>query len=658
MMKKQQNMNRLADVLLERQKKDPPRLVGSSTPGGPTDIETRITRLPTPIGNEDDVLTVFDDGGDLVPAWKPPASASVAELDDIGDVNASTPSNGDVLTWDSTPGEWVNSPPAAGYTDEQVRDVVGATLVAGNNIDITVSDGSDTITIDVEALTSVDITDFNTAVDERARDAVGIALVAGNNIDITVNDAGDTITIDVEALTESDIAGLVSDLASLSSSSHAALTIADTATVNLTLVGQLLSADVISPLIISEASSPGTPAATTAELRLDSGTNGIQTLTWKSDEAFSYIIGRDEYIIVKNATGGTLNPGTPVYINGVASGVPTVAKAKADDLTTAKVAGVLADSIANNGFGRCFHYGYTSTMDTSGYAAGDTLWLSEATAGALRTTPPSDLNYNVKIGQVLTVGNPGSFLVQLEQEERTIMTTKGDLLTRSSTQNVRQPVGADGEVLKSDSSVTTGVTWVNVNTLISSTADPSFVALTPPINGNFSWINQGSATVSTTDGGIYLAVAAAAGVNVHLRVMNAPATPYVVTALFITNMPTEASGVNGLFWRQSSDGKLASCVVSGTTNIARAQATKYTNPTTFSAVYNSVFLPTYHRIWLRIEDNGTNRICYYSFDGLHFQQFHSVGRTDFLTADQIGFAMDANSALYGQQMWLLSWKIT
>ena len=79
--------------------------------------------------------------------------------------------------------------------DERVRDVIGTAIVAGNNIDVTVSDGSDTITIDVEALTAADLSDFATAVDERARDALGTALVAGSNITITPNDGADTITI-------------------------------------------------------------------------------------------------------------------------------------------------------------------------------------------------------------------------------------------------------------------------------------------------------------------------------------------------------------------------------------------------------------------------------------------------------------------------------
>lgn len=80
------------------------------------------------------------------------SAGSVASLDDVGDVNAPTPSNGDVLTWDSTPGEWVPQAVGAGYTAENARDDVGAALVEGTGIDITVDDGADTITIAVAAI--------------------------------------------------------------------------------------------------------------------------------------------------------------------------------------------------------------------------------------------------------------------------------------------------------------------------------------------------------------------------------------------------------------------------------------------------------------------------------------------------------------------------
>lgn len=44
--------------------------------------------------------------------WVAPA-AIPANLDDLADVNAPSPSDGDVLTWDSTPGEWIAQAPAA-----------------------------------------------------------------------------------------------------------------------------------------------------------------------------------------------------------------------------------------------------------------------------------------------------------------------------------------------------------------------------------------------------------------------------------------------------------------------------------------------------------------------------------------------------------------
>jgi len=150
---------------------------------------------------------VIDDTLEVSTIESPSLPLNIVLSDEL-QFNADGGTAGQMLQSNGTgnPPTWEDAPTGGGsYTDEQVRDVIGAALVAGNNIDITVNDGADTITIDVESLTSADITDFATAVDERARDAVGTALVAGNNIDITVNDGADTITIDVESLTSTDI---------------------------------------------------------------------------------------------------------------------------------------------------------------------------------------------------------------------------------------------------------------------------------------------------------------------------------------------------------------------------------------------------------------------------------------------------------------------
>lgn len=59
--------------------------------------------------------------------------AAITELDDIPDVNAPTPTNGDVLTWDSTPGEWVPTAPATGATTlDDLTDVNTPTPADGD----------------------------------------------------------------------------------------------------------------------------------------------------------------------------------------------------------------------------------------------------------------------------------------------------------------------------------------------------------------------------------------------------------------------------------------------------------------------------------------------------------------------------------------------
>jgi hypothetical protein len=75
---------------------------------------------------------------------------------------------------------------AAPYTDEQVRDVMAAALVAGANVTITPNDGADTITV------AAPVAGYT---DEQVRDVMGVALVAGANVTITPNDGADTITI-------------------------------------------------------------------------------------------------------------------------------------------------------------------------------------------------------------------------------------------------------------------------------------------------------------------------------------------------------------------------------------------------------------------------------------------------------------------------------
>jgi len=190
---------------------------------------------------------------------------------------------------------------------------------------------------------------------------------------------------------------------------------------------------------------------------------------------------------------------------------------------------------------------------------------------------------------------------------------------------------------------------------------------TAPVDGDFSWVNQGSASVTTTHGGIHLAIPGSATVNLRVRKKAAPTTPYTITAAFlpcfIAPTGSVSGGRGGLIWRQSSDGKIVSCWLeynqTATSSGVTLSVAKWTSATAFSANYQfRAFCGTVSPVWLQIKDDGSNRVCCVSSDGQNWLQFHSVARTDFMTADEVGFALDGGSSNIGQGLTLLHWKQT
>lgn len=86
-------------------------LQGNTTAGSVISELDDVPDVNAPSPSNGDVLTWDSTPGEWV-AQTP--SAGITELDDVPDVNAPSPSNGDVLTWDSTPGEWVAQAPSSG----------------------------------------------------------------------------------------------------------------------------------------------------------------------------------------------------------------------------------------------------------------------------------------------------------------------------------------------------------------------------------------------------------------------------------------------------------------------------------------------------------------------------------------------------------------
>jgi len=184
--------------------------------------------------------------------------------------------------------------------------------------------------------------------------------------------------------------------------------------------------------------------------------------------------------------------------------------------------------------------------------------------------------------------------------------------------------------------------------------------LVPPVDSQFSWINQNGASVSSSDVGICMSMPAAGGDNWRVREKAIPGTPpWQVTALL---SHIGVGGYMGLCFRNNGAGTLAGPFMYhfSTTNAvnSRFYVRKMTSPTVISAEYIADQIFTgWDFIWIRLRDDGVNRLTSVSKDGINFLQIHSIARTDFLTADRVGwFGNNQNLASFNTLVTLHSWK--
>jgi hypothetical protein len=165
------------------------------------------------------------------------------------------------------------------------------------------------------------------------------------------------------------------------------------------------------------------------------------------------------------------------------------------------------------------------------------------------------------------------------------------------------------------------------------------VTVTPTVVGDLvTWYAQGGASTVSYQGSWAL-VGTTANDGVHGRYKTAPATPFSVVACLEQFVGSNTFATAGMFW---TDGTKA--ITIDTTTQAGGNASgpieinKFDNSTTF----NSQYLPPNASVsmlglfCIAMVDDGTNRKEKVSYDGKNWTQMHTVGRTDFLTANGVG----------------------
>jgi hypothetical protein len=178
-------------------------------------------------------------------------------------------------------------------------------------------------------------------------------------------------------------------------------------------------------------------------------------------------------------------------------------------------------------------------------------------------------------------------------------------------------------------------------------------AITPPVPGDFTTV--GTVTRSTTDGGVSITRASSGNYTWGLDYKAAPSTPFNVDmCIQIAGITRNTHGLVSALWRDSG-GKLVS---HGLFLGAGSQSTSYKwdgpNNQYNSAYYQETASVAGGFHWFRLRDDGTNRLFYSSPDGITWDQLHTVGRTDFLTANGVGWGVCGYNMPITAK--LISWK--
>lgn len=160
------------------------------------------------------------------------------------------------------------------------------------------------------------------------------------------------------------------------------------------------SPDLLTTITLPSIPNPPSPAPGFALLHAHA-THGFSRFEQDNEAPTNVVIGRDTVLICKNTAGFGLPPGVLVYASGQSGGVPTVALAKANSLTTLPCIGLVVDPIANGDFGQIMRLGLLENIDTTAFNVGDQVWVSETNAGEGTPVRPTQPNLVQLAGIIL-----------------------------------------------------------------------------------------------------------------------------------------------------------------------------------------------------------------------------------------------------------------
>lgn len=194
-----------------------------------------------------------------------------------------------------------------------------------------------------------------------------------------------------------------------------------------------------------------------------------------------------------------------------------------------------------------------------------------------------------------------------------------------------------------------------------------FLQIIPPLAAaNWTWYNQGTATLTDMDSGVFLEIpASGGGDNLRGAVRPIPTAPYTITALTSPIWSGETFARQGigltdgtkatLLWWDSAGSSTTQFLVvfefSNATNFFSAQSTGQTMYSVDRFHFGSD-LP----LWLRIRDDNTDHHFEVSKDRMKWFKVATRGRTAFQTATHAGIFANGFGSAKKNGVSLLSWE--
>jgi len=190
--------------------------------------------------------------------------------------------------------------------------------------------------------------------------------------------------------------------------------------------------------------------------------------------------------------------------------------------------------------------------------------------------------------------------------------------------------------------------------------------MTPPQASEFpTWVNQGSATVADNKGALWFESPTLSSTNLRLRVKAYPSPPFTVEMAILHLVPPNAGSYAGagLIIRDDVSGKVqhygfydgAPGLIGG---YSRPTVTGSSTAITGWPGSGQLYQTESGLLWIKYEDDNTNRKISISTDGYSWVQMVSLARTDYLTPTQIGIWLAAQQTTpdCNQGATFLHWK--